>query len=281
LMTGSDGLVGASILPVLSEEFEVIPYVERQWDICDERESEAVISGVRPDALLNLAAVTNVDSCEDDEELAFRVNATGAGLLAEICARYNTHFLSFSTDYVFDGRKSSPYLEDDVTNPLSVYGRSKRDGEERVLARNALSTIVRTEWVYGDAGESFVTKVVRAARQKGRVDVVDDQKGSPTYAKDLATPLIALIKQRAYGIYHVTNDGSCTWYDFARHIFSFLAMDVDCSPIASDQSMRKAQRPSYSVLDCHKLTARTGVGMRPWREAVEEYLGKNQISNCL
>jgi dTDP-4-dehydrorhamnose reductase len=273
LVTGSDGLVGKSIVHRLSEEFEVVPYVEQQWDICDRKESEAVIGDVRPDVLLNLAAITDVDGCENNQELAFRVNAEGTGLLSEICSRHRARIVSFSTDYVFDGRKGSPYTEDDAANPLSAYGRSKRDGELKVLANNPLSVILRTEWIYGNEGESFVTKVVRAARQRGRVEVVDDQRGTPTYAKDLAEPVVALIKTRARGIYHVTNSDSCTWYEFARYVFSLLAIDVPCSPIATKQSARKAVRPSYSVLSCKKLETDTGLTMRNWQEAVEEYLG--------
>ncbi len=274
LVTGSDGLVGRNILPALSTEFDVVPCVESEWDICDRTQSEEVISRVRPDVLLNLAAMTNVDGCEEQEELAFRVNAEGAGLLAEVCARHGARIISFSTDYVFDGKKTSPYEEDDPTNPLSAYGRSKRAGEEMVLADNASSVIVRTEWIYGDEGESFITKVVRAARQKGRVDVVDDQRGAPTYAKDLARPVAALVRRNGRGIYHVTNDGSCTWYQFARHIFSCLGMDVVCTPISTEQSPRKAKRPAYSVLDCTRLKKDTNIVMRSWQEAANEYLAR-------
>jgi dTDP-4-dehydrorhamnose reductase len=279
LVTGSDGLVGKNILPLLREEFDVVPYVERQWDICNEERGEAIVSRVRPDALLNRAAMTNVDACEDNAELAYRVNSEGAGLLAKICARHETPIMSFSTDYVFDGSKSSPYAEEDDTNPLSVYGRSKREGEQRILANNPRAVIIRTEWVYGDEGESFITKVVRAVRQKGRVEVVNDQQGAPTYAKDLAVPVAALIKQQARGICHVTNDGSCTWYDFARHVFAFLNMDVACHPIATDQSMRRAKRPPYSVLDCTRLRTQTGLTMRTWQAASEEYLNALRVSN--
>jgi dTDP-4-dehydrorhamnose reductase len=182
--------------------------------------------------------------------------------------------MSFSTDYVFDGTKSSPYVETDPTNPLSAYGRSKKAGEERILAANPSSIIVRTEWIYGDGGESFITKVVRAARQKGSVNVVNDQRGSPTYAKDLARPIAALIGHGARGIYHATNDGSCTWYEFALHIFSRLGMEVACSPIATDQSRRKAPRPANSVLDCARLRSDTHIVMRSWRDAVDEYLSR-------
>jgi dTDP-4-dehydrorhamnose reductase len=274
LMTGSDGLVGTSILPQLAEEFDVIPYVESQWDITSPEQSEAVIGEVRPDVLLNLAAITDVDGCEDRAQLAYRVNGDAPGLLSQICHRHGVQIISFSTDYVFDGKKASPWLETDTPNPMSTYGKSKRLGEEKALAANPRSLIIRTEWIYGDKGESFVTKVLRRAKDAGRVDVVNDQTGTPTYAKDLARPIAALAKTDAHGIFHVTNDGYCTWYDFAVHVFARLAMNIVCSPIKTDESKRKAVRPSYSVLDCGKLRSKTGITMRRWEEAVDEYLGK-------
>jgi dTDP-4-dehydrorhamnose reductase len=280
LVTGSDGLVGTNILPILEKEFEVVPFVESRWDITDRSQGEAVIEQVAPDALINLAAITDVDGCEDKKELAFRVNAEAPGILAEICARRNIAVLHFSTDYVFDGLKGSPYTEDDVTNPLSIYGRSKRAGEEKVIAAHPAAVIVRTEWIYGDGGESFITKVVRAARERGTVEVVDDQSGAPTYAKDLARPVAALIKKQGKGIFHLTNGGSCTWYEFARHVFSALNIDVTCKRVSSDDLKRKAMRPRYSVLDCTRVTTFTSIRMRGWQEAVEEYLRYNE-SNIL
>ena len=274
LVTGSDGLVGTSILRQLEEEFDVVPYVESQWDITSVEQSEVVIREVRPHVLLNLAAVTDVDGCEDRPELAYRVNGDAPGLLAEICRRHGTRLVSFSTDYVFDGRKDSPWQETDSPNPVSVYGKSKRLGEEKALAADPRTIIVRTEWIYGDKGESFITKVLKRARETGHVEVVDDQTGTPTYARDLALPIIALIKNEAHGIYHATNSGSCTWYGFALYLFEHFAMNVTCSPITSADSKRKAVRPSYSVLDCSKLRSATGIAMRRWEDAADEYMGR-------
>jgi dTDP-4-dehydrorhamnose reductase len=272
LVTGSDGLVGTSILPLLSEEFDVVPFVESQWDIGDRKQGEAVLGEIRPDVLLNLAAITDVDGCEDRQELAFRVNTEAPGLLSHICRHHEVRIISFSTDYVFDGKSGVPYREEDKTNPMSIYGKSKRSGEEKILAGNPDSVIIRTEWVYGDQGESFITKVLRRAKEAGRVDVVDDQTGTPTYAKDLARPVAALIKSGSRGIFHVTNGGFCTWYDFALHVFANLGLSVVCAPIKTTQSARKAPRPSYSVLNCGKLKSETGVVMRNWQDAVDDYL---------
>jgi dTDP-4-dehydrorhamnose reductase len=276
LITGSDGLVGTNILPALAREFEVVPFVESQWDITNESRGEEVLREARPDVLLNLAAMTDVDGCEERKEAAFRVNADGAGVLARICARLGVRMLHFSTDYVFDGTKTSPYTEEEPTNPVSVYGESKRRGEELVVASLPSAVILRTEWVYGKGGENFITKIVKAARERGRVEVVDDQRGSPTFARDLSACVIGLVETDARGIFHATNAGSCTWYEFARKIFSLLGMDVPCAPITSEAIKRKARRPAYSVLDCSKLAASAGVTMRSWQEALEEYLIGNE-----
>jgi dTDP-4-dehydrorhamnose reductase len=276
LITGSDGLMGTNILPYLGSQFEVIPSVESEWDIRSPEQSELIIRDSRPDVLLNLAAMTDVDGCEDRQEAAFLVNGEAPGMLAEICSRHGVHMIQVSTDYVFDGKKGSPYTEEDATNPLSVYGRSKKRGEERVLANLTTATIIRTEWIYGNGGANFITKVVKAACSKGSVKVVDDQTGAPTHARDLGRPVAEAARRRLQGVYHVTNSGSCTWYGFAKHIFSFLRMDVPCSPVSSDAYGSKAARPAYSVLDCAKIEAHTGVHMRSWQEALEEYLTEHE-----
>ena len=280
LVTGSDGLMGTNILPYLGKAFEVIPCVESEWDITSADQSERVIRDAGPHILLNLAAMTDVDACEDRQEAAFLVNGEAAGMLAGICSRRNVHMIHVSTDYVFDGRKGAPYTEEDPTNPLSVYGKSKRLGEEKVAANLPTAAILRTEWVYGHGGENFITKVVKAARARGKVEVVDDQIGAPTYARDLGRPIAELARQRRQGIYHVTNSGSCTWYQYALHIFSFLRMDVLCTPVSAAAYGRKAARPAYSVLDCSKIAADANIRMRSWQEAVEEYLTDNE-SNIL
>jgi dTDP-4-dehydrorhamnose reductase len=274
LITGSDGLVGTNILPDLSSQFDIVPVTEGQWDILDKKMGEEIIRAHQPDVLINLAAITNVDGCEDEAELAYRVNAEGAGLLADLCKENNVKLLHFSTDYVFDGMGTRPYTEEDTPNPLSVYGRSKLLGEQKILESYPSSLIVRTEWIYGRGGENFITKVTRAAREKGRAEVVDDQTGSPTFAQDLAEPVRALLTRNRSGIYHVTNGGACTWFQFAKEIFSILGIDVPCLPVSSTQIQRKARRPAYSVLDCSKLKRDTGLSLRPWQEALRQYLAE-------
>jgi dTDP-4-dehydrorhamnose reductase len=275
LVTGSDGLIGTNILPYLSKQFEIIPMTEKQWDILDRKLGEKIFSRYQPDILINLAAITNVDACEDASELAYRVNVEGAGVLADLCGKYNVRLLHFSTDYVFDGTSTRAYTEEDTPNPLSVYGRSKLLGEKKVLESRPSSLVIRTEWIYGKGGENFISKVTKIAREKNRVEVVDDQTGAPTFAQDLAEPLKALIDQNRSGIYHVTNSGACTWFQFTKEIFSILHIDVPCLPISSAQVQRRAKRPACSVLDCSKLRNDTGLSMRPWQEALKHYLAES------
>ena len=274
LITGSDGLIGSNIIPYLSTRFDVIPAVEREWDILDRSAGERIVGTDRPDVLINLAAMTNVDGCEDTPELAYRVNADGAAVLAEVCRKHAVKLLHFSTDYVFDGAKASGYTEEDQPNPLSVYGKSKLLGEQMILQLLPGALIIRTEWIYGDGGENFITKVRKVASEKGRVEVVDDQRGSPTYAADLAKPIEALITSARSGIYHITNSGSCTWFEFAREVFSILQMGATCVPVSSAQIQRKAKRPVNSVLDCSRLQRETGVVLRPWQEALQAHLAR-------
>jgi len=272
LTTGSHGLLGTNILPVLERSFTVIPYDIEEWDITDRDAGERTIRDIRPDVILNLAAYTNVDECEDCLSLADRVNAEAPGIIAKLCSDHNIKFVHISTDYVFDGEKETPYIEDDETNPTSVYGLSKLSGEKKVLANCPDATIIRTQWLYGHGGINFITKITKIAREQGVAEVVNDQRGCPTYAKDIADPILLLIEKNRSGIYHVANAGSCTWFDFAREIFSCLHIDVVLKPITSEQLNRKANRPRNSVFDCSRLFRDTGHRMRTWQDALHDYL---------
>jgi dTDP-4-dehydrorhamnose reductase len=273
LSTGSNGLLGTNILPILERHFTIIPYDIEEWDITDRDAGERTINEIRPDIILNLAAYTNVDDCEDCLDLADQVNAEGAGIIASLCKAHNIKFVHISTDYVFDGEKDTPYREDDPTNPASVYGLTKLSGEQKVFANCPEAIIIRTQWLYGHGGNNFITKITQIAREQGLVEVVDDQRGCPTYTRDLAAPIRLLIEKNRSGVYHVANAGSCTWFDFAREIFSLLDIDVAMRPITSQQLNRKAKRPRYSVFDCSKLFRDTGHHMRTWQDALHEYLG--------
>jgi dTDP-4-dehydrorhamnose reductase len=272
LIAGSHGLVGTNIIPVLAEHFDITALDIEDWDIMDSHRGEQMIREHNPRVLINLAAMTDVDGCEDRGETAGMINSDGPAVLAELCRLHKTRLIHFSTDYVFDGEKDSPYEEEDQPNPMSVYGATKLAGERRVLEILPSSVIVRAQWIYGHGGDNFISKVVRIARQTGAARVVNDQRGSPTYAKDLAWPIKGLIEKNAAGIYHVANSGSCTWFEFAKEVFSLLHMDVPLTPLASSSLDRKARRPRCSVFDCSKILNVTGVAMRPWKAALKEYL---------
>ncbi|NLT22228.1 MAG: dTDP-4-dehydrorhamnose reductase [Syntrophorhabdus sp.] len=272
LISGGKGLLAVNILPYLGERFDLAVYDIDEWDITSVSRGRDLMDLHRPDVVLNLAAMTDVDGCEDSQELARQVNADGAGTVAELCAAAGTRLVHMSTDYVFDGTKGSPYSEDDEPAPASVYGRTKLAGERMVLERLPGAAVLRTQWLYGKGGKSFVDTITGLGRQHGKVRVVDDQRGSPTWARDLAAPIISIIEKGLSGIYHVSNSGSCTWFEFARAIFSILNMDVEASPISSDELGRKAARPAFSVFDLTKLEGSTGIRMRGWMDALREYL---------
>jgi len=272
LITGGKGLLGRSIVPPLSERFDCAVYDIDEWDITSAAAGEKMLGRHRPDVLLNLAAMTDVDGCEENTALAERSNVEGPAVLAGLCEAFHVRLIHISTDYVFDGTKRLPYREDDEPNPRSVYGRTKLAGEKKILDRNIDWVIIRTEWLYGHSGSSFVDKVVAIAQSQGFARVVNDQQGSPTYARDLALPVSAIIEKGLTGIYHISNSGSCTWYDFAKAIFLTLRMDIDVFPISSADLARKAERPSYSVFDLTKLSRDTGIAMRNWRTALTDYL---------
>jgi dTDP-4-dehydrorhamnose reductase len=275
LITGSHGLVGTSIVPFLRDYFDIMAVDIEEWDITDREMGARVLAGYGPDAVINLAAMTDVDGCEDRQILAERLNSDGPATVAELCRDRNIRLIHFSTDYVFDGLKNTPYTEEDGTNPKSVYGATKLSGEKKIFALLPSAVVVRAQWIYGRGGENFISKVVRFAEANGSAQVVNDQRGAPTYAKDLALPLKHLIEAKCSGIYHVANSGSCTWYEFALEIFRLKDMSQPVTAIDSVSLNRKAPRPAYSVFDCAKLHRDTGVAMRAWQEALRDYLAGN------
>jgi dTDP-4-dehydrorhamnose reductase len=272
IIIGANGLVAKNILPYFSACHEVITVDIDEWDIADKEKGEKYLQKHLPDAVINLAAVTNVDGCEDNTKLALRVNGEAPGFIAETCEENHIKLVHLSTDYIFNGKKDSPYTEEDTPDPQSVYGITKLAGEINVINKNPSSLIIRAQWLYGDGGENFITKITKIASEKGVIEVVNDQRGAPTYAKDLALPLKTLIENGDSGIYHIANSGSCTWFEFAKEIFSQLHMKVEVNPITSVYLNRKAKRPAYSVYDCSKLRKNTGIVMRSWQEALKEYL---------
>ncbi len=234
------------------------------------------------DAVVNCSAFTQVDACEEHEAQALAVNGTGASVLAEACAARSIPLLHISTDYVFDGAIPAPgcYVEGDVTNPLSAYGRSKLAGEQAVQAAGGVHWVVRTQWLYGLNGPNFVETMLRLAAEHDVLRVVDDQVGSPTSTDSLASLLWGIILQRpAAGIYHAANAGACSWYDFAVEVFKQVGVDVRVDPIPTSEFPRPATRPARGVLSTDKLRAALGVEIPSWQDALSTYLERRPRTN--
>lgn len=239
-------------------------------DITDPASIRAAVAPLAPRVIINAAAYTDVDGCESHVEQAQAVNAEGPGHLAAVCKQLGCRLIHISTDYVFDGRKNTPYRPDDPVNPMSVYGRTKADGEQRVRETLHDHLIVRTSWLFSSQGRNFVKTILHLAAQKHEIPVVTDQVGRPTFAKDLATALWSMALTDLTGTYHFANAGACTWNEFARQIVQNAGLPARIVPFATARLSRPAMRPMYSVLDTSSLTAHTGIEPRPWQLALAE-----------
>lgn len=277
-VTGAEGQLGSALRRQLAARGDAFHGRDLELDVADaaavEQELES-LEGGPPAVLVNAAAFTHVDRCEQDPELARRVNALAPGGLAALCVRTGVRFVHVSTDYVFDGEADQPIPEDAPAAPRSVYGRTKWEGERSVRAEDPSALIVRTSWVFG-RGRNFVGAVLeqaeRAEAEGGALRVVDDQRGRPTWAEDLATAILWLVDAGQGGVFHFANQGEATWWDLARAALDergFGAVPIE--RIATEALDLPAPRPRYSVLDCAKARA-AGVPMRPWREALAAYL---------
>ena len=223
------------------------------------------------DVVFNCAAYTNVDGCESHREDAYRVNAMAPLYLAEACEKTETHLVHVSTDYVFPGTEATPRTEYDLPAPISVYGKTKYAGELFVRDNCSRYFIVRTAWLYGN-GKNFVKTILRVAKEKGKVTVVNDQFGNPTSAVDLAYHLLKIADSAPYGVYHATNNGICSWYDFAKEFVSLAGIDAEVLPCTSDEYPTPTKRPAYSALDNLALRATVGDEFLPWQDAIREYI---------
>jgi len=282
-LIGANGQLGSQLRSVLRAE--LIPLGRAEVDIAESEQVESALDRTAPQIVVNTAAYNLVDRAEDEPETAYRVNALGPRNLAIWCGRHEVPLLHVSTDYVFSGRvdesgaetiRSVPYTERDCPAPLSAYGVSKLAGEWYVRQHCWRHYVVRTCGLYGRAvsrgGGNFVETMLRLGREGRTVRVVNDQQCTPTSTSDLADAITALIETEAYGLYHATNDGATTWYEFAQTIFRVAELDVDLRPISSAEYGAKAPRSLYSVLDIGKLTATIGTRLRPWQEALTMYL---------
>ncbi|MGW8322196.1 MAG: dTDP-4-dehydrorhamnose reductase [Thermodesulfobacteriota bacterium] len=273
LVSGCRGMLGVDLMRVLASAHEVVGVDLEEVDITDLRAVEEQVAALAPDVLINAAAYTDVDKSEQQEDVAFRVNADGAANLALACRAGRIRLVHVSTDYVFDGKAERPYSEEDPPNPLGVYGRSKWEGEKRIREILPGACLIRTAWLYGKAGKNFVKAILVQAGEKNRLRVVDDQRGSPTYTLDLAMALQSAAEKGLEGTYHVTNQGSCSWLGFAEKILELSGKKgVAVEPISTEELGRAAPRPRNSVLDCRKFEKATGMKLRRWPEALQDYL---------
>lgn len=270
LIIGASGLLGRALVGCWGGD-EVIAVNSKQVDIRDHGAVDQLLVRERPQWTVLAAAYTDVDGCERDPKLAEEVNATGAGHVARAAGEVGSRTVYLSTDYVFDGKKNSPYQVNDPMRPVNVYGRTKAQGEELVRKWDDRSLIVRTAWLYG-IGKGFPEWLLHKVETTKELNIVNDQRGAPTYAPDLAAAIVRLVRVEARGIVHVTNTGECTWYDFAQAILKTAGIKkVKLTPVSSDQLVRPAKRPSYSVLS-HVSMAKYNVSMRPWQGALHDYL---------
>jgi dTDP-4-dehydrorhamnose reductase len=289
LIIGNKGQLGSELARVLSDghsELGQIPAIYEganvigaDVDTLDITNHAAITAFAEQlghaDLLINCAAMTNVDVCEIDQESAMRINAIGARNAAIMAQGFHCPIIHISTDYVFDGHAVTPYTEWDLPAPVSIYGKSKLLGERYVRETWTESFIVRTSWLYGRNGNNFVKTILKAAREKGALKVVNDQRGNPTNAADLAHHILKFGATREYGIYHCTGNGECSWYDFAKEIIKLSGIPCEVNPCTTEEFPRPAPRPAYSAMDNLMLRCTVGDEMRPWQDAIAAFM-----ANC-
>ena len=272
LLLGAKGQLGVDLVSVLGGDHDLTAWDVDELDITDLDAVVGAARAIKPDLILNAAAYTDVDGCESHEELAYRVNALGPRNLAIGAMETGAGILHISTDFVFDGEKKTPYLEFDETNPQSVYGKTKLAGEQAVREITPRHYILRTAWLYGPHGRNFVKTMLRLASERDSVSVVADQVGTPTATADLIDAIRAVMGSGAYGTYHATCEGACSWYDFAAAIFRHAGVSTKVEPITTEALGRPAKRPAYSVLDNFMLRHQRGVTLRDWESALCAYM---------
>lgn len=274
LVTGSRGLLGSELVERLRGKGEEV----QGWDLPghDVADVDRTINGIHkvgPDVIFHLAAWTDVDGCEKDQGKAMSVNFQGTWAVALGAEELGCRLVYMSTDYVFDGRKKRPYRENDKPGPLSVYGRSKLMGEQAVARTCKRHFIVRSSWLYGRGGRNFVDTIRKKAEEQDRIEVVEDQVGSPTWAADLCPSLHELARSDKFGIYHITNSGQASWFEFAREVVNLARADCEVVPIPTERAGRPAPRPAFSVLENRNFKRKFGHVLRPWQDAVRAYFG--------
>jgi len=285
LVTGANGQLGQS-LQFIASKYPAIQFVfcsSSDLDITNKQNCQAVFSKYNPNYCINTAAYTAVDKAENEPEKAHLINVIGAKNLAEVCNQFSTKLLHVSTDFVFDGNHTKPYTESDIPNPTGVYGQTKLDGEKAIQETFDNYFIIRTSWVYSQFGNNFMKTMLRLASERDTLSVVNDQIGTPTNAVDLAEVLVTIIQSDChpelvegrqpttnnFGIYHFSNEGQCSWYDFAKKIFEIHKIKINLLPIPTTSYPTPAKRPSYSVLDKSKIKTVFGVVVKDWESSLK------------
>ncbi len=274
LVTGANGQLGQSLQSISGRfpEFNFVFCSSHELDITNLDNCKEIFLKHKPDYCINTAAYTAVDKAETELEKAFLINTIGAKNLAEICNMHQATLLHISTDFVFDGNKSTPYNEEDIPSPTGVYGQTKLDGEKAIQSVFENYYIIRTSWVYSQFGNNFMKTMLRLATERDSLSVVNDQTGTPTNAVDLANALVLIIKSKKedYGIYNYSNEGQCSWYDFAKKIFEVNNVKINLIPIPTTSFPTPAKRPKYSVLDKSKIKRVFGIQINNWEDSLKK-----------
>jgi dTDP-4-dehydrorhamnose reductase len=277
LVTGSNGQLGWEIAQAASSfpEFEFVFVDRNAMDLAMPSEIESVINLFAPHAIINAAAYTAVDKAETEKDIAHIINAEAVEKLATISKNRNIPFITYSTDYVFSGNATSPYLTDTQLAPVNYYGQTKAEGEQMAIAANPNTIIIRTSWVFSSHGNNFVKTMMRLMKDRDALNIVGDQKGRPTFAKDLALASIQILQsinegKTFSGIYHYANTGETTWFGFAEKIKEYAGIECDLTAISSDQFPTPAKRPAYSVLDTQKIEKELGIEIPHWETALKQ-----------
>ena len=287
LITGASGQLGKVLLDILKTKHTDIGYIDKAYDkakviptsstdlnICNYNNVWKYVLELNPDIIINTAAYTDVDGCETNKTLAFKVNSLGARNLAIAAEEVRAKLIHISTDYVFSGKGDSPFKEYDLTHPVGVYGRTKLMGEQYIRDFSSQYIILRTSWLYSKYRKNFVKTIIKISQQRNSLDVVNDQIGNPTNAEDLAYHIFKIALTKEYGIYHCTGNGECSWFDFADKIVKFKQVPCIVNSITTNQLTSKAKRPSYSALDNSMLRLTIGDNMRFWEEALQSFIEK-------
>ena len=278
-LIGANGMLATAIKKLAPADYSFLLYDLPDFDISDQSHVLS-LKKQAPEIIINCAVYTNVDGCEDQRDLAMQVNGNGAGLLAKLAKTVDAVLVHISTDFIFNGEKKSPYLEEDQPQPLSIYGKSKLSGEQQIQQSGITNYfIVRTSWLYGAGGNNFVETMIRLAKERMELKVVSDQRGTPTWTEDLARVVFALLQTEKYGIYHFSNQGECSWFEFAREIIDKSGKELSFKvesilPIPTEGYPLPAVRPKYSVLSKQKIVQVTNIDIPTWQQSLESYLSQ-------